>query len=428
MKHILKNKIFSDAIIYMLSTILSRGINFLLIPVLTYYLTKEDYGYLGLILSVVVILRVYIGLFPSNFLIVKYSAYGKERIGKYMSNIFIILAVTYFICLFILLIVEDSIFTNIDNSSQLVFLISIYALFSVIFRIFSTIIQLEKNAIKYAIFQFIWIISSVSLGLLLIIEFNWGWEGKFYSQLLMLFCLAVYSIYYFIKNKYFILDFDIKKIKELFFYLFPLTFAVVGSFLMGTIDKVILTKYMNLEAVGIYAIAMTMSIIINIVFDAAMRSWEPYFFEKLNRGTKVDVKVVVRAVLLYKVFVLIFTLFYLFIVPYLFSFMVDDKFSEALIYIPILVIAFFFEGLRKSLAGFLTQENRVKTLGLINFLAAMLNIVLNIIWIPEYGIFGAAYATLVSFAALYIITLYCALSHSKLSWSLFKKDIVIDKK
>jgi len=414
--------------IYTFSGIISNGINFLLIPVLTFYLTKEDYGYLGLILSVVVILRVYIGLFPASFLIVKYSVYGKKRIAKYMSNIFIILSVTYFICLSILFLIEDLIFTNLENSTQLLFLISIYATFSVIFRILGVIIQLEKNAIKYAIFQLIWVISSISLALVLIINFNWGWQGKFYAELLILTFLASYSIYYFIKNRYLVFDFSIIKIKELLFYLFPLTFAVVGSFLMGTIDKVILSKYMNLEAVGIYAIAMTMSVIINIVFDSAMKSWEPYFFEKLNRGTKEDLRVVVRVVFIYKMFVLIFTLFYLFIISHIFSFMVDEKFSDALLYIPILVMAFFFEGLRKSLAGFLTQENRVKTLGFINFLSAILNITLNILWIPEYGIYGAAYATLTSFATLYVITFYCALSHSKLSWSLFKKEIVIDKK
>ncbi len=421
MKRVFKSKIFSDAIIYTLSTIISRGINFFLIPVLTYYLTKEDYGYLGLILSIVVILRVYIGLFPSNFLLVKYSACSKEEIGKYISNIFIILVATYFMVLGILFLTEGLIFDNIEDSKTLLFLISIYALLSVIFRMLSTIIQLEKNALKYALFQFLWVATSISIALVLIIEFDWGWRGKFYAELFILLCLAIYTVYYFIKNRYLIFDFSRDRLKELFFYLFPLTFAVVGSFLMGTIDKVILSKYMNLEAVGVYAIAMTMAVIINIVFDAAMKSWEPYFFEKLNRGSLADMKMVVKVIILYKLFVILFSLFYLFIIPYIFDFMVDDKFSEAMLYIPILVIAFAFEGLRKSLAGFLTQENRVKTLGGINFLAAILNIILNIILIPKLGIYGAAYATLISFATLYIVTFYLALSHSKLSWRVLKR-------
>ena len=86
--------------------------------------------------------------------------------------------------------------------------------------------------------------------------------------------------------------------------------------------------------------------------------------------------------------------------------MVDEKFMEALYYIPWLVIAFSLEGLRKPLSSFLMHKNMVKTLGAITLFSALINIVLNIIWIQKYGISGAAYATITSFVILYIMTIY----------------------
>jgi len=113
-----------------------------------------------------------------------------------------------------------------------------------------------------------------------------------------------------------------------------------------------------------------------------------------------------KTVLIYSLFVVASAVVYIEVVPYVFSVMIDEKFSEALKYIPLLVIGFSFEGVRKPLASFLMHQNKVKTLGFISLLAAGINIVLNIILIQKYGISGAAYATIISFAFLYVVTLF----------------------
>lgn len=357
------------------------------------------------------------GLFPYNFIVVKYSSYGKEQMSRYMSNIFIILAFTFFLVFFVLILLREHLFSDYQDSVFLIMMISLYTLFAVIFKIFSTIIQLEKNAIKYAIFQFIFAASSVLLMLLLIIQYHWKWQGKFYAELTVLALLSLYAVYYMIKKEYITLDPDREKIKELIAYLLPLTFSVVGLFIMGTIDKVFLAKYMDFEAVGIYTVAMTMAVIVNIIYDSSLTAWIPFFYEKLNHGQTGDMRFVIKITLLFSAGVIIVTIFYLLLFPYVFSIMIDEKFNDAMLYIPILVIGFGFEGLRKPLVGFLTHTNKVKSVGAITFAAAILNIILNIVLIQKYGIYGAAYATLFSFAFLYLITLYFVHKYCKISWT-----------
>ncbi len=422
MKKIFKNKLFTNTLIITISTVFNKGINFFILPVLTYYLTKEDYGYLGLIMSIVTISTVYMGLFPSSFLMVKYSVYGKEQISRYMSNIFIILAFTFFLVFFVLILLQDHLFSDFQDGFFLIAMISLYTLFQVIFNIFNTIIQLEKNAIKYAIFQFIFVVSSISVALLLIIQLHWGWKGKFYAELTVLLLLALYAFYYFVKNEYLVFDLDREKLNELFAYLFPMSFHVVGLFIIGTIDKIFLAKYMNLEAVGIYAVAMTMAVIVNIVYDSVMKAWSPFFYEKINHGQTEDMRFIIKIVLLFNVAVVIFTILYLLLFPYVFSIMIDEKFNDAMLYIPILVIGFGIEGMRKPLVGFLAHANKVKTLGAVTLVTAIINIILNIVLIQEYGIYGAAYAALFSFAFLYLMTLYFVHKYCRISWTFSNLD------
>lgn len=405
----------------MISTVLNKGLNFFMLPVLTYYLTKEDYGYLGFIVSVVAIASIYIGLWPSNFIMAKFSAYGKEKMAYYISNVFLILGVTFILVFIFMFLFQDIIFVNFKDSFFLIILISFYTLFVVVFNILNTIIQLEKNAIKYAIFQSLYLLSSLGIALLLIIKLDYGWQGKFYAELFILSLISVYTMYYFVKERYIVFNISIAKSKELFIYLFPMTFHVIGLFLMGTIDKVFLAKYINVEAVGVYTIAMTMSIIVNIVYDSAIKAWDPYFFEKVSSKRVEDMNSIIKSLVVYSLFVLLSAFVYIQLIPYIFSIMIDEKFNEALLYIPLLVIGFSFEGLRKPLASFLMHKNMVKTLGVISLLAAAVNIALNIILIQKFGISGAAYATIISFAFLYIVTLFLVFKHCNIAWT---KNIV----
>lgn len=416
-KRVFKNKLLNNIFIFMISTVLNKGLNFFMLPILTYYLTKTDYGYLGFIVSVVAISSIYVGLWPSNFIMAKFSAYGKEKMAYYISNIFVLIMITFILVLGFMLIFEDIIFANFENSTFLIYMILIYTLFMVIFTTFNTIIELEKNAIKYALFQSLYLIASLSIALVLIIKLDFDWRGKFYAELAILSLIVGYSIYYFIKERYIVFDINLSRLKELFLYLFPTSFYVVGLFLMGTIDKVFLAKYLDIESVGIYTIAMTMSIIVNIVYDSAMKAWEPYFFEKIATKKAEDMNFIIRGVTAYTLLVIVFAYIYIQIVPYIFSFMIDEKFNESLLYIPLLVIGFSFEGLRKPLSSFLMHINMVKTLGFITLGAAVVNIILNIILIQKFGISGAAYATIISFAFLYIVTLFLVFKYCDITWT-----------
>lgn len=405
MKKLLKTKLFSNAFIFTISSILNKGINFLILPVLTHYLTKDDYGHLGFVVSVVAITSIYIGLWPQNFIMTKFISFGREKLSRYMSNIFLIVMITFLLVEGVMFVSKDLLFNNFDNSNQLIFLIGVYTLFVVIFNIFNIIAQMEKNAIRYAFFQFFYLSLSLSLALFLIIKLNFDWKGKFYSELFILFFITIYSFYFFIKNRYLTFDIDIKKIKEIVVFLFPLTFSIVSLFLISTTDKIILAKYLDMQSVGIYTIAMTMAIVINIIFDSVINAWSPYFFEKVDSDKKEDKRFLKLSMIYYGIFVVISALLYILIVPYIFHIMIDEKFNSSLEYIPYLVVGFAFEGLRKPLNSFLMHKNKVNILASLSLVIAFLNIVLNIFLIQKFQIFGATYATIFSFALFYILTL-----------------------
>ena len=412
-------KLFSNSMIYVVSLLFNKGLTFVLLPVLTYYLTKEDYGVLGLVTAISTIASIYVGFFPSGFLLARFAQFGRDKMAEYIHHILLLTIASTSLVLLILIGFQDYLLPDhVENKTILMVIITLYALFTVAFRFIDTILQVEQHAIKFADLQTFQSVGALGLGLVLIIEFSYGWKGKYYAELLILFLVFLYAIYYMVKNKYYKYNTDYKKLKELFVFLFPLTFSVLGLYLMGTIDRIFISNMLGLEAAGVYNVAITMAIIINMVYDSISKALNPILYENLVKNELSNRIKIVKLTYLYSIVcVVIFGLFILFL-PYVFHLMINEKFEEAILLIPILALGFTFEGLRKVLEAPLVFKHKVKSLAVITLLAGLINIVLNYFLIKLYGIDGAAYSTLISFSFLYLISFILLVKEIKLPWLL----------
>ena len=412
-------KLFSNSMIYVLSLLFNKGLTFLLLPILTFYLSKEDYGVLGLITAISTISSIYIGLFPSNFLLARFAKYGKEKISEYVHHILLLTVATTAFILIILIGFQDFLIPqDLEDKTLLMIIITLYALFNIFFRFIDTILQVEQKAIKFALLQTIQSVTSLGLGLLLIIEFSYGWKGKYYAELLILFFIFIYAIYYIMKNDFYKFNTDYSKLKELFNFLFPLTFSVLGLYIMGTVDRIFVSNMLGLEEAGIYNVAITMAIIINMVYDSVMKALDPIVYQNLAENEHNNKIKVVKLIYLYSLVCLLIFGFFLILLPYVFNIMINEKFIAALVLIPILGVGLTFEGLRKVLEAPLVFKHKVKSLAIVTLIGSLLNVVLNYYLIDIYGLKGAAYATVLSFFSLYILTFILLLKETKLPWLL----------
>jgi O-antigen/teichoic acid export membrane protein len=396
-------KQINNSLIYTLSTIISKAIPFLLLPVFTAYLSKEDYGTLGLIASIFGIASIYIGLRPSLFLIVKSPQMDKNQISEYIYNIFMIGIYGLLLVSAILFILKYIFFQDI--ASYVFILISLLAFFTIFNEVIETIFQVEKKAIHYTVYQLLKTSISIALALILIIYFEMGWQGKYFADFFIVFCFAFFSYLYLSKKGYVQKKFNINKQKEIVIYLSPLTFHVLGLVMMGSIDRLFLVNMKSLEIAGLYTVAYTMGATIGIVHDALLKVWSPEFYKRIKDASiQTKIKIlkfkyiyILGSILMYGVFLLV--------MPYIFNIMVDEKFHSSYPIIPVVALSLTFEAFRKLFIGYhynLGKNNRV---AFITITAGVINVILNYFLIPTYGMSGAAYATLLSYVIVFIITI-----------------------
>jgi len=409
-------KYLKSSLLYTFSTIFSKAAPFLLLPIFTLYLSKEDYGILGLIMSIAAIVNIYIGLKPSLFLIVKAPQLKKTAIAKYIFNSFIISMYSFIIILFILFFIQSVFFTQIPL--YIFFLIAVMSLFLVSNEILETIFQVEKKASNYAVYQVLKVIFSIGLSLLLIIVLKMGWEGKYFADFTIVLLFSLYSIYYLYKHYYIDIKFDFIKQKALAKYLLPLTFHVLGLVMMNSIDRIFLANMLGLEVTGLYTIAYTMGATLGIVHDALLKVWSPEFYKRIKNAT-IETKIkILKFQYLYIVGSFFMFGIFLLIYPYIFHLMVNEKFHSALNIIPIVALGLTFESLRKLFICYHYNLGKNTRIAILTLVAGIINAMLNYILIPLYGIAGAAYATVIAYILVFVFTIIDINIIEQINWRL----------
>lgn len=411
--------IILNSFIYSLSTLLSKAVAFLLLPIFTYYLTKEDYGIIGIITSITTITSSYIGLNPNLFLIVKGHQYQKAQTAIYIYHAILLAIISFFLVSALLFSFHDIIFSaELTGKNWLLIMIALYSLCNTNIKILDTVFQLEKKAVKSSMLQLSQSFLSLGLASLLIIRFAFHWEGLYFSDFVVTLLLSIYSLSLLYKKGYITIRYDNKKIKELFHYLFPLTFHVLGFVMIGSADKLFISKMIDLKAVGIYNIACTVGLIIGLIHDSLLKAWNPFFFEEIYRNDiRVNIKIIKFTYLYYTASFIIIGVFIL-VVPYIFKIMINDKFNEALPLVPFIGLGYTILGMRNTMAGYLYHANKINLIASLSVLTGGINICLNYFFIRLNGLQGAAEAMLYSYIILFILTFIFANKYNRIPWLL----------
>lgn len=413
---LLKHRLFSDSLWYVFSTFLNKGLIFLLLPIFTAHFSEEDYGMIGLIGALYGIVSVYIGLRPSLFVLVNWSKRGEDEMAEVIGNSVYLTLLTGFpvlVCLWVL-----AYYQIIFVTYEVVLIIGLLGLLNIPFEMASVWFQLNRKPKSYALLQMLKTVMSAGGALLLVIGFDAGWRGKFYSDIIAFFVLSAFALLLLKSNGVLVMRFRTAVIKELFCYLFPLSFHVIGLTLINGGDRFLIEHFMNVNSVGVYTVACMVGALVGMVHDSLLKVWNPEFYRLMAMGTNKVKQKIVKFVYVYMAFSLALFLLFLMVAPWVFSLMVDQKFIGAMNLSILVAGGLTIESYRKVFIAFYYSQGKTTLIALITSVGVVVNLVLNWILIPDYGLFGAAVATVLSNLITVAVTLALLGRVEKMPWGL----------
>jgi len=176
--------------------ILNSAIPFLLLPVLTAYLSPEHYGVVDMFYNTTLIVTPIIGL--SIVQSVGRFYFEKIELPKFVSTVLVVLLVTGLIMTSLSLIfniVFEDYLVDYDIPPYLIFLAFLYTLFTQISEIILILWRVSSKVAYFGIFRVSKTALDLGLSIVLIVSLGYGWEGRIYPQVIVAFVFAVIGLY-----------------------------------------------------------------------------------------------------------------------------------------------------------------------------------------------------------------------------------------
>lgn len=365
--------------------------------ILARLLDKENWGILSTIIAVVSFLSSLSEIGLNYYIIYTSSKYDKkpsELRSKLASPIKWKLGIIFLIAI-LMLVYSDSLasFFNIENGGKFFVAGSIYFIFYNVFAVFSGILdgikKFKEESIISTINQLLRLILSAGLVIL-----GFGIDGAIVGYIISV-ALATFIQSYILRK---VISFSGKSDESLqdmfsFGFFYGIT-SIAATFTMWT-DSIMIGFFLGTTSVGIYRIAVSIASSSSSLLSGISKVTFPYFtsaesagrdsFENLNKVIKyllfISLPAVMGLALLSDAIVNVFF---------------GTQYIEAAL--PLMILSYFiFDGVTTGMVNsYLGAKKLTKQIGICAVLASLVNIVLNVLLIPVFGIIGAAIASVIS--------------------------------
>ena len=403
-------KLLSNTLLFMLGNIGSKFIQFFLVPLYTYTLASNEFGNADLLLTTINF------LIPIFFIqigdgLLRFGLNKNKKQEEIINSSFKIAMVGSIIS-----ILFSPIFLLFDGLSNLVIYFILILNLRIYRDLFAITLKINDKNKLYAIDSILYTFVLCMCSVLFLVSLKLGIHGYFLSYIVA----NVFSIaFIIIVSKFNILllfkKYKKNSIKELAIYSAPLVINSISYWIITASDRYMINWFINESAVGIYAIAAKIPTILTTLTGVFNQAW---LISSINEyETEKDYSFYIKT---YKRFsaisFIIAGLIILFTKPFM-GLYVSNSYYEAWQYVPLLTVSAIFSGLSAFLNNIYYAFKKNKLVTGTTFIGALINIILNLLLIPHYGIFGASIATLISWIIVTILRILKMKNLIKISFS-----------
>lgn len=383
---------------YMFGNILINGIAFLTMPIFTRMLSTTEFGILSIFSTYVNVFLIILGLNLSAAIVRGYIDFEEDYDQFLSSNLF--LSFLSFILISIIIVIFKDFIVRISGLSYIIWLIILLQGYSTFIINFNS----QKCIVRYKYKQQILIslINTVTgIALAVILVFNMDSDrylGKMVGTVIPMIIIAVILFIIIMKNGRKLIS---KKYWKYALYLsIPIIPHLLAHLILGQSDRLLIQKFVGDSATGIYSLAYNIGLIIQIILLSINNAWVPWFFKRMKDNSHAAIN---KNADLLSILIVFLSFGLMYISPELMKVMAPPSYYSAAGIIPIIIISLVFQFMYTLLVNVQFYEKKNYYVPIGTTIAAAVNIMLNIIFIPRYGFQVAAYTTLISYFVLFVL-------------------------
>lgn len=385
-------KFIKDIFIYAIGNLGSKLITFLLVPLYTYFISPDDFGYYDIVLTLTFLAMGFItfqlrdGTF--RFLLDNEDEYTRKSVVSFSYKLLSqsALAVLIIGILF-------SFFYEIRDWGWII-------AFVIVLSLYEVEIQIVRGLGQNKQFVFAGILTAFQIGLYSLIFVAWlrmGIGGIFCSNILArLVTMIMVETQTRVFKRYFVLGFKDKGVnRALLKYSLPLLPNAVCWWLLGGSSRLFIEHFLGLEANGVYAVGIKFSTILETFSVIVYQAWQETAIKQYGASD--------RAVFFSRIFntycviLTVLALIFVFVLKLNYSWLIDARYLDSLQYLyPMFISVICFALAAFYDLGYQCSKQTVRNLpGVI--ITTILNLVMNYFFIRVLGIWGIVLSSILSY-------------------------------
>jgi len=382
---------------YFTATILINAMGLISLPIYTSLLDQADYGIVEVFNTSIKLLAVLMS-FNAHQAISRYYFEENEDWRDFIGSSFII---TFFIFIFVGILIfffRTQILYYFNIPSDLFYWLFPATISLIILSVFNQLFVARKESTLFSKGQVFFSYARFLGAVCFLFWLAPTYLGRVVGDTLMALFVAGYLFY----KIYPYINWTVQKehLRYIFKFSIPLIPFSISGFLLNYFDLFMINSASNDDA-ALYVFAYKIGLLFLGLDQALQNAGKPDFFKWMNAKNYVAIKGQVKSIMKFEVLGSVFLILFAYDMGHLLA--GKDVFKTSLHLVPIIVMSYVFYGAYNFYARLLVFSKKTIYISVITICAGMLNIILNSIYVPQFGYEAAAYTTLVSYIAMLIM-------------------------
>lgn len=384
---------------YSVSNFVQASMSLIATPIFSRILEQGVFGAFQNYIAWISVIRMFLTLNPVNSLVSAKIDY-KDKWDQFISSIFFLGGFSSLFFAGIFYFVHDTIYKYFSIDF-------FYVVLSVVFLFFLHVIELYRvnEAYLFRYFNVVKINIFLSVSeLILSIAFILNASDKLYARILgysiPTCCLGmVLSLGFIYRER----SVDFSCWRYAILICLPVIPHSLSLTLLNSMDKIMITNICGLEYTALYSLAYTCGRAGTVLSSSMNSAYVPWLTERIIEEDYLTIR---RKSYLYISFFAFIVIGIILLAPELLYVLGGTAYIEAIYVLPPVIMGCFAQFLYTMFVNIEQINKKTSQMAIASVSAAVINYVLNLIFIPQYGYLAAAYTTFFGYLWLLFVHMY----------------------
>lgn len=394
-------KAFKAGIWYTISSVTVKTITIITTPIFTRMMSTKDYGIANTFSSWYTLLMIFCSL-NLTYSIGRAKLDFPGKLKEYVGSLRLLAALTTIGLSVVGLIFIVPLSDFMEMNPQLVIILMIYVLFAPGMTFTSSMFRYEYRYKENILMTAYVTLSTILVTFIMLAFFK---QDRYYAKVLgsviPTVLLSAYFWYRTIKENN--VHINIEYWKYGLAISLPLILHSVSLNILSQSDRIMITKFCGADDTGIYSLAYSYAILINIVLNAVNEAWLPWFHDSFFAEEYDAIRQNVRPLIFLGSMLGIGCIA---IAPEAMLILGPSEYKSGQWVVAPVTIGIICQFIYQQYVHIELHMKKTSYISAGTIIASVLNILLNFIFIPKYGFIAAAYTTMLCYFVLMFVHLF----------------------